>query len=117
MSLNWYGRPKNEPKSLKTSPIFFNFNQCHNCPFFLPNYFITLLVVWHRKTAKQSHDFCQSVCLTVRSPMLSLKSRSQYMYRHAQKNSGYGTDFFLFILLEMKFANLKCLTCKTYGFH
>ena len=39
---NWYGRPKNEPKFLKTSPIFFNFNQFNNCPFFLHNYFITL---------------------------------------------------------------------------
>ena len=40
--LNWYGCPKNESKFLKTSPIFLNFNQFNNCPFFLPNYFITL---------------------------------------------------------------------------
>ena len=33
--------PKNELKFLKTSPIFFNINQLNNCPFFLPNYFIT----------------------------------------------------------------------------
>ena len=39
--LNWYGCPKNEPKFLKTSPNFFIFNQFNNCPFFLPNYFIT----------------------------------------------------------------------------
>ena len=40
--LNWYGRPKNETKFLKTSPIFLKFNQFNNCPFFLPNCFITL---------------------------------------------------------------------------
>ena len=39
--LNQYGCPNNEPKFLET-PIFFNFNQFNNCPFFLPNYFITL---------------------------------------------------------------------------
>ena len=38
--LNRYGRQKNEPKFLKTSPIFFNFNQFNNRPFFMPNYFI-----------------------------------------------------------------------------
>ena len=42
LPLNRYGRQKNEPKVLKTSPIFFNFNQFNNRPFFLPNYFITL---------------------------------------------------------------------------
>ena len=39
---NRYGRQKNESKFLKTSPIFSNFNQFNNRPFFLPNYFITL---------------------------------------------------------------------------
>ena len=38
--LNRYGHQKNEPKFLKTSPIFFNFDQFNNRPFFLPNYFI-----------------------------------------------------------------------------
>ena len=38
--LNRYGHQKNELKFLKTSPIFFNFNQFNNRPFFLPNYFI-----------------------------------------------------------------------------
>ena len=38
--LNRYGRQKNEPKCLKTSPIFFNFNRFNNRPFFLPNYFM-----------------------------------------------------------------------------
>ena len=50
--LNRYVRKKNEPKFLKTSLIFFNFNQFNNCPFSLPNYFITLFSVSHRKTAK-----------------------------------------------------------------
>ena len=40
--LNWYGHQKNEPKFLETLPIFFNFNQFNNCPFFLPDYFITV---------------------------------------------------------------------------
>ena len=40
--LNRYGRQKNEPKFLKTSPIFLNFHQFNNCPFFLPSYFLTL---------------------------------------------------------------------------
>ena len=41
MPLNWYGCPKNEPKFLRTSSIFLNFNQFHNCTFFLPNFFMT----------------------------------------------------------------------------
>ena len=41
--LNQYGRPKNEAKFLNISPILLNFNQFHNCPFFLTNFFITLL--------------------------------------------------------------------------
>ena len=42
LPLNRYGCQKNEPKFLKTSPIFFNFNQFNNRPFFLPNYFSCL---------------------------------------------------------------------------
>ena len=49
------------------------------------------LVVWHQKAAKQSHNLCRSVFLMVRSPILLLKCQSHYMYRYAQKNSGYGT--------------------------
>ena len=41
--LNQYGRPKNEPKFLKISPIVFNSNQFNSCLFFLTKYFITLL--------------------------------------------------------------------------
>ena len=29
--LSSYGHPKNEPKVLRSSPSFFNFNQFHNC--------------------------------------------------------------------------------------
>ena len=37
-----YGRPKYEPKVLKTSLILFNFNQFKNCLFFLRNDLIAL---------------------------------------------------------------------------
>ena len=40
--MNRHGRLKTEPKFLKTSQFFFNFNQFNNCPFFLPNYFVNL---------------------------------------------------------------------------
>ena len=50
--LNWYGRPKNEPKFLKTSPFFFYFYQFNNCPFALPNYFIILFSCLASKSTK-----------------------------------------------------------------
>ena len=77
--LNRYGRPKNELKFLKTSPIFFDFNQFNNCPFFLPNYFITLFS-------------CLSVCLP--NGALSNTFAKVTVLVHASvcpKNSGYGT--------------------------
>ena len=37
--------------------------------------------------------------------ILSLKSRSQYMYRYAQKNSGYGTE-------EKKYSKTVCKHVK-----
>ena len=50
------------------------------------------LVVWRRKTAKQSHNFCWSVCITVRSPIHLLKSQSWYMRQYAQKTLGTALD-------------------------
>ena len=41
-SLITTGTQKTEPKFLQTSSIFFYFYRFKNCPFFLPNYFITL---------------------------------------------------------------------------
>ena len=58
--LNQYGCPKNEPKFLKTSLIFLtsiSLITVHS------SYLIILqlcLVVWHRKPAKQSQNFCWS---------------------------------------------------------
>ena len=80
-AIEWYGRPKNEQKFLKFSPVFLNFNELNNSPFFLPNYLISLLSC----LASKVQIFCRFVCLAVRSPILSLKSWSQYMYRYAQK--------------------------------
>ena len=73
-------------QTLKISPILFNFNQFNNCPFFLGNYFLLYLVVWHRKAAKWSHNFFRSVCLVMRSPILLLKSWFQYMDPVCPKN-------------------------------
>ena len=81
--LNQYWHPKHKPKFLKISPILFNFNQFNNCIFFLTNYFLTLFSC--QKADKQSHNFFRSVCLTVRSPILLLKSWSQYMYPECPK--------------------------------
>ena len=78
--LNQYGRPKNKPKCLNISPILFNFNQFNNCSFFLTNYFITLFSCLSSKS-----NFCQSVCLTMCSPILLLKSWSWYMYLECPK--------------------------------
>ena len=82
--------PKKWAQIFKNFTNFSNFNQFNNCPFFSTNYFITLLV-WDRKAAKPSRNFCRPVCLTVCSPTLLLKSRSPYIYRYAQKISAYST--------------------------
>ena len=64
-----------------------NFNQFNNRSFFLPNYFITLFSCLTSKISEIESKFCQSVCLTVRTPILLLKSWSRYMYHCAQENS------------------------------
>ena len=61
--LNQYGRPKNEAKFLNISPILLNFNQFHNCPFFLTNFFITLLSFLASKSSYIEPQLF-SVCLS-----------------------------------------------------
>ena len=119
--LSQYGRSKIAPKFLKTSQTLFNSNQINNCSIFLSNYFTTL-VVWHRKAAKQSHNICWYVCLTVRSPILLLKSWSQYMHPECLKNSGYDTAtssifFCLIINIFWKFSILNTLKFEIQCFY
>ena len=105
------GVQKKERKFFKISPVFSNFDQFNNCPF-LSNYKLCL-VVWHRKAAEQRHNFCQSLCLTVRSPIISLKFPSWYMYRYVQKNSGYSTAIILRHLLYLLYF-CQCLSLRVY---
>ena len=84
------------------------------------------LVVWDQKAAKQSQNFCWSVCLMVRSPILPLKSRPRHMYRYAQKNAGCSTAptwlisklcLFGCFLKKLNLPQIQKVQCKCFHAH
>ena len=93
------GAQKMSPNFLTISPILFIFNQFNNCPFFL---------------TKKSHNFRQSVCRMVRSPILLLKSWFQHMHPVCLKKIWVRHVYFQHIfkyffgsLVNETFSNLK----------
>ena len=81
--LTQYGRPKNEPKFLKISPILFNFNHFNNCPFSLQNYFMTLYSCLVSKISQTITFVGLSVSRCAIQYILLVKSRSLYIYQYA----------------------------------